>query len=83
MSHSGISFWLLFCPVDPDPRVFLRFRIREAKILRIQRIRILSSAGDHEILVGKDIRKNFKILNYSSCNMSLASARAHFKNALV
>ena len=33
------SFWLIFCPLDPDPwiRIFLRNRIRiqEAKILRI------------------------------------------------
>ena len=39
------SFWLIFCPLDPDPwiRIFLRIRIQEAKILRIQRIRILST----------------------------------------
>ena len=39
------SFWLLFYPLDPDPwiRIFLRIRIQEAKILRIQRIRILST----------------------------------------
>ena len=36
------SFWLIFCPLDSDPliRIFLRIRIQEAKILRIQRIRI-------------------------------------------
>ena len=38
---------MIFCPLDPDPwiRIFLRIRIRiqEAKILRIQRIRILST----------------------------------------
>ena len=40
------SFWLIFCPLDPDLwiRIFLRIRIQEAKILRIQRIRILSTA---------------------------------------
>ena len=41
------SFWLIFCPLDPDTwiRIFLRIRIQEAKILRIQwiRIRILST----------------------------------------
>ena len=40
--------WLIFCPLDPDPWIciFLRIQIRiqEAKILRIQRIRILSTA---------------------------------------
>ena len=42
------SFWLIFCPLDPDPwiRIFLRIRIQEAKIFRIQRIRILSSASN-------------------------------------
>ena len=37
------SFWLIFYPLDLDPwiRTFLRIRIQEAKILRIQRIRIL------------------------------------------
>ena len=37
------SFWLIFCPLDPDPwiQIFLRIRIQEAKILRI---RILSTA---------------------------------------
>ena len=40
------SFWLLFYPLDPDPwiRIFL-IRIQEAKILQIQRIRILSTAN--------------------------------------
>ena len=40
------SFWLIFCSLDPDPgsRIFLRIRIQEAKIFRIQRIRILSTA---------------------------------------
>jgi len=39
-------FWSIFYPLDLDPwiRIFLRIRIQEAKILRIQRIRILSSA---------------------------------------
>ena len=39
------SFRLTFCPLDPDPwiRTFLRSRIQEAKILQIQRIRILST----------------------------------------
>ena len=39
------SFWLIFCPLDPDPRIriFFRIRIQKAKILRIQRIRILST----------------------------------------
>ena len=42
------SFWLIFCPLDPDPwiRIFLRILIQEAKILRIQRIRILSTGYD-------------------------------------
>ena len=42
------SFWLIFYPLDPDSRIriFLRslVRIQEAKILRIQRIRILSTS---------------------------------------
>ena len=40
------SFWLIFCPLDPDTwiRIFLRIRIQEVKILGIQRIRILSTA---------------------------------------
>ena len=38
------SFWLIFCLLDPWIRIFLRIRIQEAKILRIQRIRILSTA---------------------------------------
>jgi len=39
------SFWLIFYPLDPDPwiRIFLRIRIQEAKMLRIQRIRILGT----------------------------------------
>ena len=39
------SFWLIFYPLDPDPwiRIFLRIQIQEGKILRIQRIRILST----------------------------------------
>ena len=39
------SFWLIFYALDPDPwiRIFLLIRIQEAKILRIQRIRILST----------------------------------------
>ena len=34
------GWYLLFCPLDPDPWIciFLRIRIQEAKILRIQRI---------------------------------------------
>ena len=39
------GFWLIFYPLDLDPwiRIFLRIRIQEAKILRIQRIRVLST----------------------------------------
>ena len=37
------SFWLIFYPLDPWIRIFLRIRIQETKILRIQRIRILST----------------------------------------
>ena len=39
-------FWSIFLPLDPDPwtHTFLRIRINEAKILRIQRIRILNTA---------------------------------------
>ena len=33
------SFWMIFCPLDSDPWI----RIQAAKILRIQRIRILST----------------------------------------
>ena len=43
------SFWFIFCRLDPDPwiRIFLpnRIRIQEAKILRIQRIRMISTAS--------------------------------------
>ena len=36
---------MIFYPLDPDPwiRIFLRIRIQKGKILRIQRIRILST----------------------------------------
>ena len=41
------SFWLIFYPLDPDPWICIFLRIwiliQEAKILRIQRIRILST----------------------------------------
>ena len=33
-----------FCPLDPDPLIRIFLRIQEAKILGIQRIRILSTA---------------------------------------
>ena len=41
------SFWLIFCPLDPDPwiRIFLRIRIQEAKILRIQLAKKISNCG--------------------------------------
>ena len=40
------SFWLIFCFLDPGIRIFLQIQIRiqEAKILQIQRIRILSTS---------------------------------------
>ena len=40
-----VGFFLQFNPLDPAPwiRIFLRIRIQEAKILRIQQIRILST----------------------------------------
>jgi len=40
--HFFFSFWLIFCPLYPDPLfcLFLRFWIQEAKILRV---RILST----------------------------------------
>ena len=40
LSFFFFSFWLIFCPLDPDPRIriFLRIRIKEAKMLQIQRI---------------------------------------------
>ena len=39
------NFWLIFYPLDPDHwiRIFLRIWIKEAKIFRIQWIRILST----------------------------------------
>ena len=39
------SFWLIFWPRVPDPwiRMLLRIRIQKAKMLRIHRIRILST----------------------------------------
>ena len=39
------NFWLIFWPLDPDSwiRIILRNRIQNAKILRIQGIRILST----------------------------------------
>ena len=42
-----LRFWLIFCPLDPDPwiRIFLQILIQEAKILRTQRI--LSTAGKY------------------------------------
>ena len=40
------SSWLIFCPLAPDLWIRkLRIRIQEAKILRIQRIRILSTGN--------------------------------------
>ena len=38
----AVNFWLIFCSLFPDLRIpiVLRIRIQEAKILRIQRIRI-------------------------------------------
>ena len=44
------SFWLIFYPLNPDPWIciFLRIRIKESKILRIHRIRIIS-AGIMEV----------------------------------
>ena len=46
-----VEILLIFYPLDPDPWVFLRIRI--AKILRIQRIRIriLSTALNKSYLV--------------------------------
>ena len=44
------SFWLIFYSLDPDPWIciFLRTRIQEAKILRIQRI--LSTVRNYQLL---------------------------------
>ena len=46
-----MKFLLIFYILDPDQgiRIFLRIRIQEAKILRIQRIRILSTALNRHI----------------------------------
>ena len=48
------SFWLKFYPLDPNQwiRIYLRIRIQEVKILRIQRIRILST-GRYTIMLNK------------------------------
>ena len=42
-----LRFWLIFCPLDPDPwiRIFLQIRIQEVKIMRTQWI--LSTAGKY------------------------------------
>ena len=57
-----LQFWLIFYPLYPDPwiRIFLRIRIRiqETKILRIQRIRILSTAFFlHHALNNRNLRQ--------------------------
>ena len=44
VSFFFLQFLVDFNPLDPDPWVRIFLRIREAKILRIQRIRILSKA---------------------------------------
>ena len=51
------SFWLIFYPLEPDPwiRIFLRIRIQEAKILRIQRIRIQTLSSKHCIFLIKEV----------------------------
>ena len=49
----SFSFWLIFsCPLDPDPWIcmFLRIRIQEAKILRIQST-VLINAADKFVLI--------------------------------
>ena len=40
-----LQFLLIYCPLDPDPWIRIFIRIQEAKILRIQRIWILSTAS--------------------------------------
>ena len=47
-------------PLDPDPwiRIFLRIRIQELKILRIQRIRILSTVLKGTKNRGDDFKEN-------------------------
>ena len=52
-------FWLIFCPLDPNPwiRIFLRIRIQEAKMLQIQRIWILSNASYHGFGIVFDAHK--------------------------
>ena len=64
----GVNFFLKFLvdiyPLDPDPwiRIFFRIRIQEAKILRIQRIRILSTALN---LLSKNCKyKSYSVATY-------------------
>ena len=47
-----LQFFVDFCPLDPDPwiRIFFRIRIQEAKILWIQRIRILSTVHNDTLV---------------------------------
>ena len=54
------SFWLIFYALDPDPwiRIFLLIRIQEAKILRIQRIQILSTAEKLPNLFKSTLKSN-------------------------
>ena len=70
------SFWLISYPLDPDPwiRIFLRIRIQEAKILRIQqirvRIRILSTGC---LLEATFVRDN----NFQNQNSVIKALKKH------
>ena len=57
------SFWLIFYPLDPDPwiHIFLSIRIQEAKILRIQRIRILSTVNNYIYILAKIIKYKISV----------------------
>ena len=48
LTNQNFNFWLIFFPLYSDSwiRIFLRIRVQVVKILRIQRIRILSIVSD-------------------------------------
>jgi len=53
----------MFYPLDPDPwiHIFLSIRIQEAKILRIQRIRILSTVNNYIYILAKIIKYKISV----------------------
>ena len=76
---------MIFCPLDPNPwiRTFLRKRIQEAKILRIQRIRILSTAWKDSIF--KDLTtSNLSLLEFlHEDTVNTKNRRKHLASSII